>query len=53
MGHLVAYNYGMLGIKGSDKSLQMRVGKILNQLGWEKKLKRIENKVLKVWLRNG
>lgn len=53
MSHLVAYNFGMLGIKGSDKSLQMRVGKILNQLGWEKKLKKVDGKVFKAWLRNG
>lgn len=50
MGHLADWQNGLLGLKAGDRGTQMRVAKILNGLGWTKKLKRVGGKPQKVWI---
>jgi hypothetical protein len=53
--YLYHYEGGALGIKPSDKHQEMRIGKIMNKLGWVSTTKRIEenNRLpAKVWVRD-
>lgn len=48
--YLVEWNNHVLGLRASDKGIQMRIAKILNHLGWTKKLKRVGTKPQRVWI---
>lgn len=50
LNYLQDWKEGVLGIKGSDRGTQMRIGKIMNEAGWTKKAKWIANKTQKVWV---
>lgn len=50
MAHLCDYNDGLLGIKASDRGTTMRVGQILNKLGWKRKQHWTGKNNIKVWV---